>query len=77
MTYKNSIIITGGTINLGYQTALKIARENPDYIIVIASRSDEQNSAQSINKSLHQDNAIFMQLDLSEKRSKFCYEMDR
>ena len=69
MTYRNSIIITGGTINLGYQNALKIAREHPDYLVVIASRSDEQNSAQSINKSLHQDNAIFMQLDLSDSKS--------
>ncbi|KAM0191805.1 hypothetical protein ACHAPC_002117 [Botrytis cinerea] len=69
MIYRNSIIITGGTINLGYQNALKIAREHPDYLVVIASRSDEQNSAQSINKSLHQDNAIFMQLDLSDSKS--------
>ncbi|KAF7886796.1 uncharacterized protein EAF02_003443 [Botrytis sinoallii] len=69
MTYKNSIIVTGGTINLGYQAALKIAKEHPDYLIVIASRSDKENSAQSINKSLHQDNTIFMPLDLSDSKS--------
>ncbi|TEY31261.1 hypothetical protein BOTCAL_0812g00050 [Botryotinia calthae] len=68
-TYKNSIIIAGGTINLGYQAALKIAKEHPDYLIVIASRFDKENSAQSINKSLHQDNTIFMQLDLSDSKS--------
>ncbi|TGO24320.1 hypothetical protein BPAE_0106g00250 [Botrytis paeoniae] len=69
MTYKNSIIVTGGTMNLGYQAALKIAKEHPEYLIVIASRSDKENSAQSINKSLHQDDTIFMQLDLSDPKS--------
>ncbi|KAF7876774.1 hypothetical protein EAF04_001857 [Stromatinia cepivora] len=69
MTYKYSIIITGGTMNLGYQAALKIAKEHPDYLIVIASRSDKDNSAQTINKTLHQENTIFMQLDLSDSKN--------
>ncbi|KAF7900832.1 hypothetical protein EAF00_003053 [Botryotinia globosa] len=69
MAYKNSIIVTGGTINLGYQATLKIAKEHPDYLIVIASRSDKENSAEAINKILHRDNTVFMQLDLSDSKS--------
>lgn len=40
MAYKRAVLITGGTINLGYHAALHIAREHPDYLIVLSSRSD-------------------------------------
>jgi NAD(P)-dependent dehydrogenase (short-subunit alcohol dehydrogenase family) len=69
MAYKYSVIVTGGTINLGYQAALKIAKDHPDYLVAIASRSDKDNSAQAINTALHQANVIFMQLDLSDSKS--------
>lgn len=69
MTYKYSIIITGGTLNLGYHTALQIAKQHPDYLVVLASRTDKDHSAQLINKTLHQENTIFIQLDLSSTKS--------
>lgn len=67
MSYTRSVIVTGGTINLGYQAALKIAREHPDYLVVIAARSDKTNSVQTINTTLRQENTIFLPLDLSDK----------
>lgn len=66
MAYKGSVIVTGGTSGLGYQTALKIAKDHPQYLVAIASRSDKQHAAQAINKTLHQENTIFLPLDLSD-----------
>lgn len=63
--FHRSILVTGGTANLGYQCAINLARKYPDYQIVIASRSDPNSSADSINRSLGQKNVKFLQLDLS------------
>jgi NAD(P)-dependent dehydrogenase (short-subunit alcohol dehydrogenase family) len=38
---------------------------HPEYLVVVASRSDKENAAKRINQTLLQDNAIFMALDLS------------
>ena len=62
--YKRSVIVTGGTINLGYYAALNIARSHPDYLVVISSRSDNTHSADSINEITGQKNVIFIPLDL-------------
>lgn len=67
MAYKNSVIITGGTSGMGYHAALKIARDHPEYLVVIASRSDKNHAADSINKALGQSNTIFMALDLGDQ----------
>ncbi|ROV97973.1 hypothetical protein VMCG_07068 [Cytospora schulzeri] len=64
MDFSRSVIVTGGTANLGYYAARQIAQEHPDYLIVISSRSDSKHSAEAINKSLGQKNTIFMRLDL-------------
>ena len=63
--FERSVLITGGTTGLGYHCALTIARECPNYQVIIASRSDLNASAQSINQTLNQDNVKFLPLDLS------------
>ncbi|KAJ4348115.1 uncharacterized protein N0V89_009487 [Didymosphaeria variabile] len=65
MDYKRSVIITGGTISMGYHAALSIARLHPDYLIVLSSRSDPNHAADTINKTLRQNNVIYLPLDLS------------
>lgn len=51
---------------MGYHTSLNIAREKPDWLVVIASRSDKNQAAASINATLRQQNTVFMPLDLSD-----------
>ncbi|KAH7140009.1 hypothetical protein B0J13DRAFT_69541 [Dactylonectria estremocensis] len=65
MAWKRSVIVTGGTANLGYHAALTIAKSHPDYLVVLSSRSDKDKAADAINKSLGQDNAVFIPLDLA------------
>lgn len=60
----NTVLITGGTTGLGYQAALSIAQQRPEYLVVIASRSDKASAAKSINDTLKQQNVIFVPLDL-------------
>ncbi|CAM1508892.1 Fc.00g026310.m01.CDS01 [Cosmosporella sp. VM-42] len=62
---KGSFIVTGGTAGLGYWAALQIAKSHPDYLVVLSSRSDKDKAADTINKTLGQDNVIFLPLDLS------------
>lgn len=66
-TFTRTILITGGTANLGYQAALSIARQCPDHQIVIASRTDPDSAAETINRALTQTNVSFMPLDLSSR----------
>lgn len=54
---------------MGYHAALKIAKDHPEYLVVIASRSDKNHAADSINKALGQSNTIFMALDLGDPAS--------
>lgn len=65
MSYTNTILITGGTLGLGLNTAFLLAKQNPTYLIVIASRSDKNSVAATINTSLKQQNVQFLPLDLS------------
>ncbi|KAI0967779.1 dehydrogenase/reductase [Xylaria arbuscula] len=69
MTYTHSAIITGGTQNLGYHVALNIARQHPDWLVVVCSRSACEHAADSINNVLKQSNTLFMPLDLSDSKS--------
>lgn len=64
MSFQRSVIVTGGTMNLGYHAALKIAQAEPTYLVVLASRSDKENAAETINKTLGQKNTIYLPLDL-------------
>ncbi|KAI0535289.1 dehydrogenase/reductase [Xylaria digitata] len=53
MAYTRSAIVTGGTLNLGYHVALEIARQHPDWLVVVCSRSDRERAVDSINKALN------------------------
>ncbi|KAL5333464.1 NAD(P)-binding protein [Aspergillus crustosus] len=66
MSFDRSVIVTGGTANLGYHAALNIAREHPRYLVVLSSRSDKGHAAETNNKSLGQTNTLFIPLDLSD-----------
>jgi NAD(P)-dependent dehydrogenase (short-subunit alcohol dehydrogenase family) len=76
MAPTRSVIVTGGTLNLGYYAALEIAREHPDYLVVISSRSDRERSAEKINRTLGQKNVVFTPLDLSDLDSVRNYAKD-
>ncbi|KAK6068985.1 dehydrogenase reductase [Seiridium cupressi] len=65
MAFMRSIIITGGTMHLGYHTAMAIAQAHPEYLVVVASRTDKENAASKMNQKLQQKNVKFMALDLS------------
>ncbi|KAL4784753.1 NAD(P)-binding protein [Aspergillus varians] len=60
-----SILITGGTAGLGYHCALALARKYPNHRITVASRSNNDDAAGSINRATGQKNVQYMRLDLS------------
>jgi NAD(P)-dependent dehydrogenase (short-subunit alcohol dehydrogenase family) len=64
-SFHRTVVITGGTSGLGYHCAIIIARQNPYYNVVLASRTDPNSAAESINKLLGHNNVNFLQLDLS------------
>lgn len=57
-------------MNLGFFAAQAIARAHPDWLVVIASRSDKEHAAAAINKANnHTNNTVFMSLDLADSKS--------
>ncbi|KAK2812418.1 hypothetical protein FQN50_001419 [Emmonsiellopsis sp. PD_5] len=60
-----TILITGGTHGLGYHCALSLARSHPTYTILLASRTDPNSAAATINTTLSQTNTHYLPLDLS------------
>ena len=60
-----TILVTGGTTGLGYECALEIAQQYPQYQVLIASRSDKDNAAVSINQRTGHSNVEYLKLDLS------------
>jgi NAD(P)-dependent dehydrogenase (short-subunit alcohol dehydrogenase family) len=64
--FRSTVLITGGTANLGYEAALEIAKQCPDRQIVLASRTDKDEAASAINKKLGQNNVVYLPLDLSD-----------
>ncbi|CRL20120.1 Short-chain dehydrogenase/reductase SDR [Penicillium camemberti] len=64
-SYTQSVLITGATSGLGYHCALEIARQHPEYRVIIASRSDPDQAAKEMNTLLHQTNVTGIRLDLS------------
>jgi NAD(P)-dependent dehydrogenase (short-subunit alcohol dehydrogenase family) len=64
-TLTRTILTTGGASGLGYQSALELARQRPEYRILIASRSDPDSAAAAINKALGQNTVQHLPLDLS------------
>jgi NAD(P)-dependent dehydrogenase (short-subunit alcohol dehydrogenase family) len=69
MSFTHSVLITGGTAGLGYETSLLIARQHPQYSTVLASRTDPGSAAESINNTLGQKNVTYLPLDLSSLAS--------
>ncbi|KAI0886294.1 NAD(P)-binding protein [Annulohypoxylon maeteangense] len=76
MTYQRTIIVTGGTVSLGYYTALEIAKAHPEYLVVVSSRTDREHAADTINKKLGQTNTIYIPLDLSNLQKVRAYVRD-
>ncbi|KAI1089365.1 NAD(P)-binding protein [Rostrohypoxylon terebratum] len=68
--------MSGGTVSLGYHTALKIAKAHPQYLVVISSRTDREHAAATINKTLGQSNTIYIPLDLSNLQKVRAYAED-
>lgn len=60
-----TVLVTGGTSGLGYHCTLQIAKWYPQYRILIASRSDPDSAATSINQITSQNNVEYVKLDLS------------
>lgn len=75
-TYTRSVVITGGTQNMGYHAALAIAKAHPEYLVVISARSDKKAAAAAINRALGQSNTIFQALDLGSVASVRAYAAD-
>lgn len=60
-----TVLVTGGTAGLGYECALKVAQQCPQYQVLIASRSNKDNAAVSINQTTGHGNVEYFQLNLS------------
>ncbi|KAJ0422960.1 NAD(P)-binding protein [Aspergillus carlsbadensis] len=60
-----SILITGGTAGIGLQCAAVLARQYPNHRIAVASRSDADDAAGTINSLTGQSNVEYMRLDLA------------
>ncbi|KAI1861837.1 hypothetical protein JX265_009340 [Neoarthrinium moseri] len=76
MHFSRSVIVTGGTTGIGYQAALTIARAHPDYLVIISSRSDKEDAATTINRTLGQSNTVYKRLDLSNSNDVRQYAKD-
>lgn len=48
--YRSTILVTGGTLGLGYWATYELACKNPQSKILVASRSDKNSAANSLNK---------------------------
>jgi NAD(P)-dependent dehydrogenase (short-subunit alcohol dehydrogenase family) len=64
MSFTHTVLITGGTLGLGYYAALNIAKSHPNYLIILSSRTDRNSTAEKINSKTGQKNVIFLPLDL-------------
>lgn len=60
-----SILITGGTGDLGRHCAAVIAMKYPQHRIVLSARKDPQKVAESINRETGHSNVEFLALDLA------------
>lgn len=67
--YMATILITGGTTGLGYQCALHLAKQYPNYQIVIASRSNTDSASSKINNSTGRTSLEYLALDLADLKS--------
>ncbi len=60
-----SVLITGGTGDLGHYCALAIAKKYPQHRIILSARKDAKHVVEDINKANGQSNVEFLALDLS------------
>jgi NAD(P)-dependent dehydrogenase (short-subunit alcohol dehydrogenase family) len=65
MSYKSTILITGGTTGLGYEAAKYIAQQTNDALILIASRSSGVEAANALNKITGRTSVKYLSLDLA------------
>ncbi|KAK8858871.1 hypothetical protein IAR55_003102 [Kwoniella newhampshirensis] len=65
MAFTSSILITGGTSGLGYETALTLAKSQPTTQIIVAARNP-RDTAETINALTSNDppNVVYLPLDL-------------
>ena len=68
-TSTSTILITGGTLGLGYWTAFEIAKQSPSAKVIIASRSNKDNADQSVNQKLNRQQVEWMSLDLASTKA--------
>jgi len=64
MSYLSTVLITGGSSGLGYETALQLAQPHLHLQIVIAARTGTE-AAETINQTSRQSNVTYIKLDLS------------
>lgn len=65
MPYTHAVLITGGTSGLGYHTTFNIAKQHPNFLVIITGRNDPKSSAKQLNTKISQNNVSFLPLDLS------------
>jgi NAD(P)-dependent dehydrogenase (short-subunit alcohol dehydrogenase family) len=65
----HTILVTGGTAGLGYEASVALAKHFPNSQVIIASRSNADDAAATINKQLKQSNTVYLPLDLSSPDS--------
>lgn len=73
---ERSILVTGGTAGMGYHCALDIARQQPDYQVIVASRSAPNASSDANTKLVALRNVRFMPLDLSSLANVRSFAVD-
>lgn len=64
--FKRSILLTGGTHGLGFEIAVQLAKAQPDYLIVVAARSDK-GATDKIKAQSKTNNIEFAALDLIDR----------
>ena len=72
-TLIGTVLVTGGTLGLGYECALDIAKQCPQYQVLIASRSNKDNAAVLINQTTGHSNVGYLKLDLSSLAQIRCF----
>lgn len=76
MSTSGTILVTGGTSGLGYYAALALAKQYPDYHLIVASRTDKDGAANSINNATGHKNVEFLPLDLSSLKNVRAFIAD-
>lgn len=65
-TWESTIVVTGGNMGLGFEGARIIARECPQSLVIISSRSSGEEAARAINMETGHANVVYLRLDLGD-----------